>query len=123
MLEYKGYRGKVEYDADARIFHGEVIGLRDVITFQGMSVEEIETAFRDSIDDYLDFCEARGESPDKPYSGKFVVRMSEELHRSVADLAQLEDESLNTVVLRAVEQYVAKEGERSYRARRRARER
>ena len=106
MLAHKGYRGKVEYIEGARIFHGEVLGTRDVITFQGSNPEEIESAFRDSIDDYLAFCEERGEEPDKPYSGKFVVRMPAMLHRRVADIAKLEDESINTVVLQAVTMYV-----------------
>jgi predicted HicB family RNase H-like nuclease len=56
MMEYKGYTGKVEFDAEAEILHGEVVGIRDVVTFQGRSVKEIEKAFRDSVDDYLDFC-------------------------------------------------------------------
>ena len=64
MLEVKGYTGQVELDDGAGIFHGEVIDTRDVITFQGRSVEEIEQAFRESIDDYLDFCKERGEEPE-----------------------------------------------------------
>lgn len=127
MLSYKGYRGKVEYIDDARTFHGEVLGTRDVITFQGRTVNEIEKAFRDSIDDYLEFCKERGDEPDKPYSGKFVVRMPEKLHRCVADLAKLEDESINDVILQAVDMYVsrglgksgdAEEGDSSAHARR-----
>ena len=55
-MEYKGYVGKVEFDDDAEIFHGEVLDTRDVITFQGKSVGELRQAFRDSIDDYLAFC-------------------------------------------------------------------
>ena len=38
VMEYKGYVGKVEFDDDAEIFHGEVLDTRDVITFQGKSV-------------------------------------------------------------------------------------
>lgn len=55
MLEYKGYHGKVDFVEEAGLFHGEVVDLRDVITFQGKSVDELEIAFRDSVDDYLDF--------------------------------------------------------------------
>ena len=83
MMEYKGYIGKVEFDDDADIFHGEVINLRDVITFQGDSVEEIRQAFRESVDDYLAFCAERNEEPEKPFSGKFVVRIPPELHRKI----------------------------------------
>ncbi len=51
MLKHKGYTGYVVYDDEAHIFHGEVVGLRAVITFQGTTVEEIEQAFKDSIKD------------------------------------------------------------------------
>jgi predicted HicB family RNase H-like nuclease len=63
MMEYKGYLGKVEFDDQAALFHGEVISTRDVITFQGKSVAELKQAFRDSVDDYLAFCAQRGEEP------------------------------------------------------------
>ena len=62
MMEYKGYIGNVEFDDDASIFHGEVINLRDVVTFQGSTVTELRKAFRDSVDDYLEFCAERDES-------------------------------------------------------------
>ena len=58
MLEYKGYVGKVEYDHEAEIFHGEVLDTRDVITFQGDSVKSLQMAFADSVEDYLVFCTA-----------------------------------------------------------------
>jgi predicted HicB family RNase H-like nuclease len=68
MMNYKGYIAKVEFDDEAMIFHGEVIGIRDVVTFQGKSVKEIEKAFHDSVDDYLDLCKDRGEELDNPKS-------------------------------------------------------
>ena len=95
MMEYKGYVGKVEIDDDAGILHGEVINVRDVITFEGESVDEVQKAFRDSVDDYLDFCAKRNETPEKPFSGKFVLRLPAELHRKAYIQAKLEDKSLN----------------------------
>ena len=95
MMEYKGYIGKVEIDDEAGILHGEIINIRDVITFEGTSVDEIQKAFRESVDDYLDFCAQRGESPEKPFSGKFVVRLPVELHRKAYIQAKLADKSLN----------------------------
>ena len=68
MIEYRGYHGEYSFDDEAGIFHGEVVGTRDVITFQGQSVEELNTAFRDSIEAYLDFCARRGSEPDPPVS-------------------------------------------------------
>lgn len=66
MLEYKGYTGTTEFDDEAGIFHGEVTLTRDVITFQGTSVDELRQAFRDSIDGYLEWCAERGEVAEKP---------------------------------------------------------
>jgi len=99
MLNYKGYTGKVNYDDEARIFHGEILDTRDVITFQGRSVEEIEKAFRESVDDYLEFCIERGEQPDKPFSGKFVLRMSPKLHHKLFIKASRSGKSLNRWVV------------------------
>lgn len=107
MMEYKGYIGKVEFDDDADIFHGEVINLRDVITFQGDSVEEIRQAFRESVDDYLAFCAERNEEPEKPFSGKFVVRIPPELHRKIYTQAKSSNKSLNKLVSEVLEAYVA----------------
>ena len=98
MMEYKGYIGKVEFDDEAAIFHGEVINTRDVITFQGESVAELKKAFRTSVDDYLTFCKQRCETPDKPFSGQFVTRISPELHRQVNVAAALSGKSLNAWV-------------------------
>ena len=60
-MEYKGYIGKVEIDEEAGILYGEVINVRDVITFEGTSVDEVHIAFQESVDDYLAFCAQRGE--------------------------------------------------------------
>jgi len=83
MLNYKGYTGQVSYDDEARIFHGEILDTPDVITFQGTSVEDIEKSFRESVEDYLEFCKERGEQPDKPFSGKFLLRMTPKLHHKL----------------------------------------
>ena len=98
MMEYKGYVGKVEFDDQAGIFHGEVLNLRDVVTFQGKTVVELRKAFHESIDDYLEFCAERGEEPEKPFSGRFVVRVDPMLHKSIASQARLADKSLNSWV-------------------------
>lgn len=98
MMEYKGYVGKVEFDDEAGVFHGEVINTRDVITFQGESVVQLKRAFQESVEDYLAFCAARGEEPDKPFSGQFVTRIAPELHRQVHLAAMTAGKSLNAWV-------------------------
>jgi predicted HicB family RNase H-like nuclease len=97
-MTYKGYQAKVEMDEEAGLFHGEVLNTRDVITFQGRSVRELKKAFADSVDDYIEFCAARGEDPEKPFSGKFLVRVSPEMHREIMAEARQQGKSLNTYV-------------------------
>jgi len=103
MMEYKGYVGIVEYDDKAKLFHGDVSNTRDVITFQGKSVDEIEKAFQESIDDYISWCEKDGINPEKPYSGKFNLRLSPELHKEVAVTAKKLKISINTFVEKALQ--------------------
>ena len=97
-MKYKGYEALVSLDDEQGIFHGEVINIRDVITFQGQSVSELKQAFIESVEDYLEFCAQRGEEPEKPFSGRFVVRMDPELHKQIYIKAKQEGKSLNTWV-------------------------
>ncbi|HIE56098.1 MAG TPA: type II toxin-antitoxin system HicB family antitoxin [Chromatiaceae bacterium] len=107
MMEYKGYIGKVEFDDEADILHGEVINLRDVITFQAESVQELHQAFQESVDDYLEFCAERNESPERPFSGKFTMRISPELHQRIFTQAKMSGKSLNKWATEVFEQSVS----------------
>jgi predicted HicB family RNase H-like nuclease len=102
-MKHKNYIGHVTFDEESEIFYGEVINTRDVITFQGKTVQEIKKAFVDSVEDYLAFCQERGESPDKPFSGKFNIRISPELHQKVFIIAKSQHQSLNGWVMKAIE--------------------
>ena len=102
MMMYKGYAGKAEYDDESEIFHGEVIGLRDVVTFRGTSVKELKKSFKESIDEYLAFCSRMNKAPDVPASGRLILRISPELHSRAATIAKSEGRSLNTWVADAV---------------------
>jgi predicted HicB family RNase H-like nuclease len=101
-MRYKGYTGVVELDEEQGTLHGRVIGLRDLITFQGDTVPEVVRAFEDSVDDYLEFCAERGEDPEKPYSGNFVVRIEPQLHRTIANEAEARKVSLNALIAGAL---------------------
>ncbi len=107
MMNYKGYTGNVVFDDEAGIFHGDVLDTKDVITFQGQSVAEIESAFRDSIDDYLEFCKDLNEKPDKPFSGKFIVRVSPVLHHQIYLKAVQSGKSLNKWINETLKNYCA----------------
>jgi predicted HicB family RNase H-like nuclease len=103
VLRYKGYRGRVEFDDEAEIFHGEVSGLRDVVTFEGRSGKELKKAFRDSIEEYLEFCKELGQEPDRPFSGKMLVRMPPDLHRDLHNTAAAQQLSLNALIVKLLE--------------------
>jgi predicted HicB family RNase H-like nuclease len=103
MMHYKGYEAVIEFDEEAEIFHGDVFNLRDVITFQGASAQELKQALADSVEDYLAFCAERGEEPEKPYSGQFVVRAEPALHRALSTAARKAGLSLNKWVTRTLE--------------------
>jgi predicted HicB family RNase H-like nuclease len=97
-MKYKGYEGSITFDEDAEIFHGEVVNTRDVITFQGRSVTELKKAFKESVDDYLEFCAKKGQKPEKPFSGNLVIRIDPELHRKLAMQAKKKKKSLNAYI-------------------------
>ncbi len=107
MIEYKGYVAHITFDDTAGIFHGEVANIRDVITFQGSSVQELRQALEESVDDYLAFCIERGEEPDKPFSGRFTLRLSPEQHRMVVLAAERAGKDVSTWAAEALDRAVA----------------
>jgi predicted HicB family RNase H-like nuclease len=106
-MMYKGYEAVAEFDEDAGVFSGEVINTRDVITFQGSSVKELKKAFQESVDDYLEFCAQRKESPEKPFSGALSLRLPPETHRRIAVEARRRGKSLNSYILERLNSTIA----------------
>ena len=102
-MTLEGYVVRVELDEEAGLFHGEVVNTRDVLTFQGRTIEELKTAFADTIADYAEWCRKRGKKPERPYSGNFTVRLFPELHRRVAAAAARDGKSVNAFVASALE--------------------
>jgi predicted HicB family RNase H-like nuclease len=95
VLKYKGYHGSTEYSLEDDCLHGRLLGINDMITYEGNSVKEIKIAFKDSVDDYLTFCKEQGKEPNKPYSGKMMFRVDPQVHAKAALAAQLKGISLN----------------------------
>lgn len=102
-MEYKGYIAHIEFDDEANLFHGEVVNIRDVITFQGESVSELRKAFEDSVEDYLEFCKERGEEPNAPFSGFLTVQLSPNQYRRVIQAAEKTGKDIRTWVAETVE--------------------
>ena len=109
MMEYKGYLGKVDIDGEE--LYGTVVNLhRDHVDFRGRTIDDVRRAFHESVDFYLDGCRQDGEEPERPFSGKLVVRLSADTHRRASTLARIKEESLNAVVVEALEDFLSHQG-------------
>ena len=98
FLKYKNYVGSVQFDADDRVFHGHVLGINDVISFEGSSVAELEQDFKAAIDDYFETCRKIGKDPEKPFKGAFNLRLDPSLHEMLVTGALSEGKTLNAFV-------------------------
>lgn len=94
-MTYKGYSARVEYDARDDIFVGRVLGMRDIISFHASSVSALHEEFRMALEDYLSDCAERGVTPEKPASGKVMLRIRPEVHAAASVAAQKAGKSLN----------------------------
>lgn len=107
VMEYKGYVGSVRYNAEDGVLYGRLEGIRDLITYEATDVNGLRQAFQEAVDDYLDDCDAAGRPADQPFKGSFNVRTGSDLHKRVAVFAGNKEKSLNSVVVEALEFYLA----------------
>jgi predicted HicB family RNase H-like nuclease len=107
-LQYKGYTGSIEYSKEDKLLYGKVLGIRDLISYEGGTGEELEEDFHDAINSYINLCEEQGSKPEKPYKGSFNVRLSPDLHHKAALLAMEEKVSLNHLVAESIRERVSK---------------
>ncbi|MDP8243457.1 MAG: type II toxin-antitoxin system HicB family antitoxin [Candidatus Hinthialibacter antarcticus] len=98
MMEYKGYRATPQYSADDKCFYGQLLGIRDCVLFEGRSVKELEKAFKEAVDNYLDECAEEGTQPQKPFSGRFNLRIDTDLHAKAIETASNQNKSLNQFI-------------------------
>ena len=103
LMEYKGYHAKIEFSAEDGTFFGRILGINDVIGFDGDTVSELESSFHDCVDDYLELCAEIGKEPDKEYKGTFNVRISPDLHKRAIIESESRNISLNQLVQQSIE--------------------
>ena len=109
MMTYKGYIGVFEFDPEIEAFHGTVINTNDVVTFYGSSVAELRKEMRKSLEEYLAFCREHDRPPEKPFSGRLILRTNPDLHRRVALAAARHRVSMNSYVQDVLSKAVADE--------------
>jgi predicted HicB family RNase H-like nuclease len=107
-MTYRGYAAHIAYSDEDGCFVGHIAGIRDVVGFHGESVAELRTAFAEAVDDYLETCEKLGRIPQKPYSGKLLLRVDPVLHARAAMLAEAQGKSLNAWAQEALAQAIAR---------------
>ena len=107
-LEYKSYYAAVRFSVEDEVFHGKIIGINDLISFEGTTVKELKSAFHEAVDDYLATCKKLGKEPEKAYKGSFNVRISSELHRKAARYATQKNMTLNDFVRYAIDHILTK---------------
>ena len=98
-MHYKGYAARIEYSYEDDCFVGHIAGINDVVGFHADSVAELHKAFEEAVNDYIETCKKIGKSPQKPYSGKILLRITPEMHAKVAILAEAHGKSLNSWVM------------------------
>ncbi|MEX2233279.1 MAG: type II toxin-antitoxin system HicB family antitoxin [Cyclobacteriaceae bacterium] len=103
VIEYKGYLGSVEFSAEDEVFFGKLTGIRDVVTFEGDSVNKLKKAFKDAVDDYILTCKQLGKDPDTEFKGSFNVRVKPKVHRLAVMRSAALKISLNQFVEKAIE--------------------
>ena len=106
-MQYKGYTGNIEYSGEDAVLHGKVMGIKTLISYEGVSVTAITEDFHYAVDEYIEFCAGRGVQPEKPYKGSFNIRIDSELHRKAALAASAYGMSLNAYIERAIRQTVS----------------
>ena len=97
---------EIEFDIETYVLGGRVEGINDFINFESDNPKSIEQEFQLAVDDYLEFCQDVGKDPDKEYKETFNIRIKPELHKKLALLASKNEESLNTTVEKAIQEYV-----------------
>ena len=107
LIEHKGYYGTVEFSAADNILYGKVLGIDGLISYEGKSVQELMSDFIEAVEDYLEVCAEQGIEPQRAYRGKFNVRVSPELHRTLAQYSAAHGQTLNSAVEEAIRRYVS----------------
>lgn len=109
-MTYRGYTARVEFDERDNIFVGRVLGLRSILSFHGQTVKQLRSELEAAVDDYLADCEEQGVGPEKPASGKLLLRVPPEIHSKALIKAQATGKSLNQWATEALERAVEADG-------------
>ncbi len=106
-LKYKGFIGSVDFSEEDNVFFGKIEGIDGLVNYEGSSVDELKSAFHEAVNDYLVYCKEEGIVPHKSYSGMLNIRISPDIHRQIAVLANKAGVSINAFIKQALNREVA----------------
>jgi len=106
ILEYNGYYGSIHYSSKDEVFHGKLVGINDLVSYEGESAADLKAAFQEAVEDYLETCKELNKEPDKMYKGSFNVRIPSDLHRKAAIVAAIKNVTLNDLVKTAIDDLI-----------------
>ena len=109
-MSHKGYTARVEYDERDDIFVGRILGTRSIISFHGETVAQLRSEFELAVKEYLADCKREGVHPEKPASGKLLLRVPPEVHGRALVAAQAAGKSLNQWATEVLQQAVQPAG-------------
>lgn len=109
-MTYCGYAARIAYSDEDKCFVGHIAGIQDVVGFHGDSVSGLRTAFEEAVDDYVETCRKVGKEPQRPYSGRILLRIDPELHARIAAMAEAQGRSLNSLAQEALARAVGDDG-------------
>lgn len=107
VMTSDAYQARIDYDPEADMFRGEILGLNGGADFHGRNPKELRADFRNSLEEFLAVCKEKGIEPRRSFSGKFNLRIPPELHEKLALVAQADGKSVNTVTQGALQSRVA----------------
>lgn len=110
-LKYKDFVATLEFSDADNIFYGKILGINDLILFEGSSIDELNKAFKEAVEDYLDLCEEVGKDPYKSFKGSFNIRIPTDLHKKVFFRAQRSGVSLNQYIKKVLEKDIEQSAE------------
>jgi predicted HicB family RNase H-like nuclease len=104
ILKYNDFIATVKYSEEDDAFIGRIEGINSIVSFEGQSITELKSAFKEAVESYLDFCSRKGiTETQKSYSGVFNVRIEADLHRRAALTAKVQGCTLNAFVKKSIE--------------------
>ncbi len=111
ILKYKNFIGSAHFSMEDEVFYGKIMGINDLISFEGSSVKELKISFEEAVEDYVYLCEKMRKDPFKSYKGSLNVRIGPDLHKKAAENAAMQSITLNQYIRKAISKEVNEESE------------